>query len=52
MVGLREATALWVTDGKMMLKGGKKMIVMRYGKDSVEIDPNSDVTFLLGGQNA
>ena len=52
VVGLREATALWVTDGQMMLKGGKKMIVMRYGKESVEIEPNSDVTFLLGGQNA
>ena len=22
------------------------------GKESVEIEPNSDVTFLLGGQNA
>ena len=52
VVGLREATALWVTDNKMMLKGGKKMIVMRYGKEAVEIDPNSDVTFLLGGLNA
>ena len=52
VVGLREASALWVTDGKMLLKGGKKMIVMRYGKESVEIDPNSDVTFLLGEQNA
>ena len=47
VVGLREATALWVTDGQMMLKGGKKMLVMRYGKEAVEIDPNSDVTFLL-----
>ena len=52
VVGLREATALWVVDEKMWLKGGKKMIVMRYGKESVEIDPNSDVTFLLSGQNA
>ena len=52
VVGLREATALWVVDGQMLLKGGKKMVVMRYGKDTVEIDPNSDVTFLLGGQNA
>ena len=52
VVGLREATALWVVDDKMWLKGGKKMIVMRYGKESVEIDPNSDVTFLLGGQMA
>ena len=52
VVGLREATALWVTDGQMLLKGGKKMVVMRYGKEAVEIEPNSDVTFLLGGQNA
>ena len=36
----------------MMLKGGKKMIVMRYGKESVEIEPNSDVTFLLDGFSA
>jgi hypothetical protein len=35
----------------MMLKGGKKMIVMRYGKEAVEIDPNSDVTFLMEGQH-
>ena len=52
VVGLREATALWVTDNNMWLKGGKKMVVMRYGKEAVEIEPNSDVTFLLGGQNA
>ena len=52
VVGLREASALWVNDDKMLLKGGKKMIVMRYGKESVEIDPNSDVSFLLGGLNA
>ena len=38
VVGLREASALWVNDDKMLLKGGKKMIVMRYGKESVEID--------------
>ena len=52
VVGLREATALWVVDEKMMLKGGKKMIVMRYGKEPVEIDPNSDVTFLLDNKLA
>ena len=52
VVGLREATSLWVTDGKMMLKGGKKMIVMQYGKEAVEIEPNTDVTFLLGNQLA
>ena len=47
VVGLREASALWVTDGQMLLKGGKKMVIMRYGKEAVEIDPNSDVSFLL-----
>ena len=52
VVGLREATSLWVTDGKMMLKGGKKMIVMQYGKEAVEIEPNTDVTFLLGNKPA
>ena len=52
VVGLREATSLWVTDGRMMLKGGKKMIVMQYGKEAVEIEPNTDVTFLLGNQQA
>ena len=52
VVGLREATSLWVVDGKMTLKGGKKMIVMQYGKEAVEIEPNTDVTFLLGNQPA
>ncbi len=47
VVGLREATSLWVIDHTMLLKGGKKMIVMQYGKEPVEIEPNSDVTFLL-----
>jgi Peptidase E len=48
VVGLREATSLWLTDGKLMLKGGKKMIVMRFGHEPMEVEPNSDVTFLLG----
>ncbi len=47
VVGLREATSLWVIDHTMLLKGGKKMIVMQYGKEPAEIEPNSDVTFLL-----
>lgn len=47
VVGLREATSLWVVDDKMLLKGGKKMIVMQYNKEAVEIEPNSDVSFLL-----
>jgi dipeptidase E len=52
VVGLREATALWVINNQMLLKGGKKMIVMRYCKDSVEIEPNSGVTFLLERETA
>ena len=52
VVGLREATSLWVTDDKMMLKGGKKMIVMQYGKEAYEVEPNTDVTFLLNGTMA
>jgi len=47
VVGLREATALWVDGDKMLLKGGKKMIVMKYGDAPVEIEPNSEVSFLL-----
>lgn len=47
VVGLREATALWVKDDKMYLKGGKKMIVFNYGKEAVEIEPNTEVSFLL-----
>ena len=48
-MGLREATSLWVIGERMTLKGGKKMIVMQYGKEAVEIEPNTDVTFLLQG---
>ena len=47
VVGLREATALWVEGDRLYLKGGKKMVVMKYGESPVEIEPNSDVTFLL-----
>jgi dipeptidase E len=47
VVGLREACALWVDKDKMILRGGKKMIVMQDGKDSYEVDPGSDVSTLL-----
>lgn len=47
VVGLREATSLWVIGDKMMLKGGKKMIVFEYNKEAVEIEPGSDVSYLL-----
>ena len=47
VVGLREASALWVDDDKIMLKGGKKMMVFKYGEEPVEVEPNSDVTSFL-----
>ena len=48
IVGLREASALWVKDKTMALRGGKKMLVMQYGTEFYDIDPGSDVSFLLG----
>ena len=47
VVGLREACALWVKDKTMCLRGGKKMVIMQYGKDAYEVEPGSDVSFLL-----
>ncbi len=47
VVGLREACALWVDGQKMLLRGGKKMIIFHYGKDAYEVEPGSDVSFLL-----
>ncbi len=47
VVGLREATSLWINGDKMILKGGKKMIVFEYDKEVVEIEPGSDVSYLL-----
>lgn len=47
VVGLREASSIWVMDDKKMLKGGKKMVVMRYGQETIEIEPNSDISFLF-----
>jgi hypothetical protein len=44
---LREATSLWLIGNKMMLKGGKKMVVFEYNKDMVEIEPGNDVSYLL-----
>lgn len=44
VVGLREASALWVTEDKVCLKGGKKMMVFKYGNEPLELEPNTDVT--------
>jgi dipeptidase E len=48
VAGLREASALWIEGRKMTLRGGKKMVIMRYGMDVCEVEPGSDVSFLLG----
>ena len=47
VVGLREASSLWVSGKYMTLKGGKNMVVMQYGKDIVEYAPEDDLSFLL-----
>ena len=47
VVGLREATALWLDGDRLWLKGGKKMVILKYGDELREIEPNTDVTFLL-----
>jgi len=47
VVGLREASALWIEGGKMTLRGGKNMVVMQYGKESYEVSPGSDISGLL-----
>lgn len=44
VVGLREASAIWVIGDKYLLKGGKKMMVFKYGTEPIELEPNSDIT--------
>ncbi len=44
VVGLREASAIWVVGDKYILKGGKKMVVFKYGVEPLELEPNADVT--------
>jgi hypothetical protein len=44
VVGLREASALGVTEDKVVLKGCKKLVVFKYGAEPIELEPNSDVT--------
>ena len=47
VVGLREACALWVDGKKMTLRGGKKIVVMQYGKKEYELEPGADMSVLL-----
>jgi hypothetical protein len=44
VVGLREATAIWVIGDRYYLKGGKKMMIFQYGKEPVELEPNQEIT--------
>ena len=53
VVGLREASALWIKDKTMTLRGGKKLVILLYNQEigkveAREIDPGSDLSFLLG----
>lgn len=47
VVGLREATLLWVEDDKIELKGKRPMRLFRFGEDPKEFEPGTDIQFLL-----
>lgn len=47
VVGLREATALWVEKDQITLKGERNMCVMRYGQEPFEIVPNTTFDFAI-----
>lgn len=47
VVGLRESSALWISGNQMILKGGKKMILLQYNQENIEYEPESDISFLL-----
>jgi dipeptidase E len=47
VVGLREASLLWVEDNNIELKGHKPMRLFQFGKDPEEFEIGSDINFLL-----
>lgn len=47
VVGLREATALWVEENHITLKGSRSMRLFRYGQEPAEFVPGADISFLL-----
>jgi dipeptidase E len=47
VVGLREATLLWVENGQIQLKGARPMRVFNFLKEPVEFAPGSVINFLL-----
>ena len=44
VVGLREATAIWVIGDRYFLKGGKPMMVFQYRKEALSVEPNQEIT--------
>lgn len=47
VVGLREASLLWVDDDKIELKGKRPMRLFRFGEEPKEFKPGTDIQFLL-----
>ncbi|MDP2423773.1 MAG: dipeptidase PepE [Bacteroidales bacterium] len=47
VVGLREATALWVENNHIALKGSRPLRLFGHGKEPVEYQPGEDINFLL-----
>lgn len=47
VVGLREATALQITDNHLYLLGNRPMRLFRAGKEPLEYQPGADLDFLL-----
>jgi len=47
VLGLREASLLIVDDQSMTLQGSRKLRLFVYGKEPVEYEPGSDLSFLL-----
>jgi dipeptidase E len=47
VVGLREATLLWIKDGRIALKGSRPMRVFNFMKEPAEFAPGADINFLL-----
>lgn len=47
VAGLREASLLELENGKLTLKGYKKLRLFRFGQETQEIEPGADLSYLL-----